>query len=932
MNENESVFIENNMLGTQYDSIMDLDYMDELLLDGCWLETADGSELMNHSPSSFSAFFDSSFAWPILDTNNGESSSLEGTHVERQRLSFPENLSFSSSQGRNSAKSEDLDGILSSGVCPSSQYGNGLAESSELGRGWWIGPRASTSVVDRLIKALGYIKDWSGEKNVLIQIWVPVNKGGRRVLTTNDQPFSLDLNCPRLACYRDISVNYQFPTEDDSKESVGLPGRVFLGKVPEWTPDVQFFGRDEYPRVGHAQQYDVRGTLAVPIFEQGSHNCLGVIEVILTTQKINYRLELESVCKALQAVDLRSSDISSNGNTKAPDFSFQSALPEIQEILRAACRTHRLPLAQTWVPCIQQGKGGCRHSDENLVQCVSTVDSACYITDPRIQGFNEACSEHHLLKGQGIVGRAFTTNQPCFSPDITTFTKTDYPLSHHARMFGLCAAVAIRLRSICSGSTDFVLEFFLPVDCKDSEEHEKMLSSLSVIIQKFCRGLRVITGKELLEETSLPVGVVSIPPIIKFSEEIGKTEYPQSMMASQKLSSWTSPSCLEVEESASVASEVYNGKPTEMLSGKFSESMQYQPDISSIKEIVFGDSLNTGGCNLPDVSRTGDKRRAKSEKTITLQILQRYFAGSLKDAAKSIGVCPTTLKRICRQHGIKRWPSRKIKKVGHSLKKIQRVIDSVQGASGSLQIESFYTNYPELATPNLSTGGTFSSLMSSDCPNLLKTQPDAGILSPSASPSKSTSSSGSQSSSSSHTCSTGTQPHSHTLTTSSQEDVTGKDTSVCCVLKRVRSDAELHLSSDGLRPLPRSHSHASFPVVRKSENLPPAPKETGHSSQGGNTLRIKVTYGEEKIRFRMLNSWGYRDLMREISRRFGIDDSSGFHLKYMDDDSEWILLTCNADLEECLDVCRSSQSQTIKLSLLRDSKQHHESSSGGSYL
>lgn len=941
----EGVSIEDIMLFTQSDSLMDLDYMDEPLFEGCWFETADGSEFLHQSPSDFNALFDFPFSLPTLEDNTGFCSPSKGSQEETQRSSVTENLSVSESQGRDSSK---WDENANNAVCSSSHSGNSLAEASELGRRRWIGPRHSGSVIDRLIMALGFIKDLSRDKDVLIQIWVPINKGGRHVLSTSNQPFSLDVTCPRLACYRDISVHYQFPADEDSKEVVGLPGRVFNGKVPEWTPDVQFFRKDEYPRVGHAEQYNVRGTLAVPIFEQGNRNCLGVIEVVLTTRKINYGPELESVCKALEAVELRSSDVPSTQDSEAREFSFQAALPEIKQVLRVACETHRLPLAQAWVPCMQQGKKGSRHSDENIIHCVSTVDSVCCIADSSIKGFHEACSEHHLLKGLGIVGRAFTTNQPCFSPDITSYSKTEYPLSHHARMFGLRAAVAIRLRSIYTGSTDFALEFFLPLDCKDPEDQKEMLSSLSIIIQKVCQSLRVVSDKELQEEAALLTGGTSIPSAIRQSEKIPEIEHSQAMiMASQERSSRTSSHHADVvDESFSFVSEVQNQMAEESLVGTFSEFGQCDPNAGSKMGIPFHDShLISDDSLLLTANKTGEKKRSKAEKTITLQILRQYFAGSLKDAAKSIGVCPTTLKRICRQHGIKRWPSRKIKKVGHSLQKIQRVIDSVQGASGDLQIESFYRNFPELASPNVSRTGPFSSAKSGDDDPAepLKTKLEDGVLDPQVVVSTSSpSSSCSQSSSSSQCCSTGTQkhpppplpPHPFPLPpgiVSASE----QDESVNCLLKRVRSDAQLHLSSEVPKLLPRSHSHVSLiehhPI---SGNTPPAPKESDQNHhQEEISQRIKVTYGEEKIRFRMQSNWGFGDLMREAARRFGITDTDGFLLKYLDDDSEWVLMTCDDDLEECLDVCRSSsQAQTMKLLLLGDSQQHHGSSSGTSCL
>lgn len=123
------------------------------------------------------------------------------------------------------------------------------------------------------------------------------------------------------------------------------------------------------------------------------------------------------------------------------------------------------------------------------------------MADPLVPGFLEACSEHHLLKGEEVVGKASTTNQPCFSEDITAFSKTEYPLSHHARVL---AAVAILLRSIYTGNADFVLEFFLPLNCKNALDQKKTLDSLSSVLQQACRSLHVITDDEL-PKTSLPM-------------------------------------------------------------------------------------------------------------------------------------------------------------------------------------------------------------------------------------------------------------------------------------------------------------------------------------------------------------------------------------------------------------------------------------------
>lgn len=40
--------------------------------------------------------------------------------------------------------------------------------------------------------------------------------------------------------------------------------------------------------------------------------------------------------------------------------------------------------------------------------------------------------------------------------------------------------------------------------------------------------------------------------------------------------------------------------------------------------------------------------------------IAQHFHKPINDAAKDLNICATVLKKICRQHGLLRWPSRKV--------------------------------------------------------------------------------------------------------------------------------------------------------------------------------------------------------------------------------------------------------------------------------
>lgn len=293
----------NNMLGTLADNNMDFDLMDELFYDGCWLETTNTSSFLHQVPSSSASDF-SSLYFPTIGTN------ISHLNSDSHQKNFQEETEKSNSTRNPPFVYPPMDELTASqrhswdASATSTQSESFLVEVSEMNRRLWIGPSGNsspaTSVEKRLVQAFEQLKNTTRDRDVLIQIWVPIKRGGGHVLTTNNQPFSLDPNSKSLEYYRNISSRYQFAAEKDSKEFFGLPGRVFLKELPEWALDVRLFKKEDYPRISYAQQYNVRGSLAIPVFERGSGTCLGVVEIVSTSLKANYHSELDDVCKALE--------------------------------------------------------------------------------------------------------------------------------------------------------------------------------------------------------------------------------------------------------------------------------------------------------------------------------------------------------------------------------------------------------------------------------------------------------------------------------------------------------------------------------------------------------------------------------------------------------------------------------------------------------
>uniref|UniRef100_A0A0E0JV98 RWP-RK domain-containing protein n=1 Tax=Oryza punctata TaxID=4537 RepID=A0A0E0JV98_ORYPU len=440
--------------------------------------------------------------------------------------------------------------------------------------------------------------------------------------------------------------------------------------------------------------------------------------------------------------------------------------------------------APEWTPNVQcYGSGEYARISYALIYDIQG-SLALPILDPRrrelppcpagsdVRGFRDACVEHHLRRGQGLVGTASAAAARApggFCADVARCSKDDYPLAHYAGMYGLAGCLVLRAELNAAAMADaagdeedcVVLELFLPPDCTGIAEQKAAVDAISATIKQCSSNLKAIVISNL-EDLFLDAMADGDQQLRHEMHDLGDDQR------------CSDEEDLQLRENTNI--------------GEF--------NIHNTDQIRNEDPTSQVGKNKT--------RRGKAEKSVTLEELQKHFSGSLKDAARSLGVCPTTMKRICRQHGIPRWPFRKISKVNRSLDKMKRVMESVNCSAS-----------PPVAMPAH--------------PALLLPPPPRPSLS----------------------------------------------------------------STVG-----EASSHGSCQAPSHAKTALQKPPSCGN---GDGVVTIKASHRGDIIRFRVPCSAGVAAVKAEVAKRLSLD-AGAFDVKYLDDDHEWVLLSCDADFQECLDV------------------------------
>ncbi|KAI8554749.1 hypothetical protein RHMOL_Rhmol05G0121700 [Rhododendron molle] len=510
----------------------------------------------------------------------------------------------------------------------------------------------------------------------LVQFWGATKTlEGWTLLTTQNQPFALGatystIQIQWLCKYRMICREYNFYADAESEEEkLGLPGRVFLHKFPESTPSVKYYSLKEYPQRDLALHCTIRGSWALPVFERSSQTCVGVLELVsLYDMPSDWHDKsfLGHLYRIFEEFGLQCFDGFKHYEMRYKDENqaIAAAFKELKMVSRYVCKIHKLSLALTWVSCsacdyLVRGqnlsKGGDLFGDKFDVFKFKKVLKSC-----------------HLRKGE-VTGRILPFPNLLYCSDVKQFSIAEYPLVPYARHYKLSGWFTMCLQSNYTRNEVYVLELFLPASSKDDEN---ILTTISLILgtmkEKF-KTFKLVSGQELGDILSVEVfdfqndqNSHSVQ-IIQATRIFPSLEVSKDRGVMSQLGQLNQPAMDAIDNGMNVVSgaQKYSLPSLEPL-----QIQEVTTQLDSCDQLQM--DLLDNGKNVVTVERTIEGTRKTQEREhkktgvriqVSLEDILKCSKMRLNDAAVELRVSISTLRRVCRDYGISRWPPRNIKKV-----------------------------------------------------------------------------------------------------------------------------------------------------------------------------------------------------------------------------------------------------------------------------
>jgi hypothetical protein len=484
-----------------------------------------------------------------------------------------------------------------------------------------------------------------------------------RVNTVHDQMFWK---------YHETSTRFFFNVSSMSTEGLlGLPGRCFLLNRPEWTPSVCCYRPLEYPRLASAIECQVHSTMALPIYVGDPavepQMAFGVLEVLLDHQTTNLGHVFEFMCGVFRRNGFHTTGLDRLGTELTMKNMLRDVLPSVCDsnniALQHMCRALGFPFAQCWL-----------QKDGLLI----SAGAPYCVNDAMALPYRQISTQISLHCGQGPVGQAYQKGTMIWVDDVQKGSQVEWPLQHATALLGLHGSCACKLllNSTDSGvdgapgeKIEAVLEVFLPSNLTTAEQQQRSVEALWNYLQSAMQ-LQVAIQEQAANAQGLG-GAAGGSQHGNGSQHGAVGGYASALGKHTEAGGSTHGGVHGGGGGGhvTVAGGSTHGLPTAIEAMLLSDSGNGGPKAEARGGLVCGAAIGSPGDN------------GAAPWGVTLEVLQQHFSKHLKEAAKDLGVGSTTLKRICRQYGIARWPRRSLKSKQGKLHQALKTL-SAEGSFG----------------------------------------------------------------------------------------------------------------------------------------------------------------------------------------------------------------------------------------------------------
>lgn len=326
-------------------------------------------------------------------------------------------------------------------------------------------------------------------------------------------------------------------------------------------------------------------------------------------------------------------------------------------MFRLVDESPQLQTASVWTPSSQCARN-------NIAICCMERANMDYDihNDWRIRNFINACEFHT----NGVIGKVIESESKMyFCEDLCSSSICEQPLAHYLQRFRLEICFAICLKSSYTGSSLYVIEYFLsPHSTKD--EYSRTLCFLLSTMKQMLKSFKVASGRQLGEELVFEVRELCHEP-----DGIDSHTYVEDV--SQNITGFGAANQLTVEKSGGqcilplgfenvqyghVTEHQYSNNQIHFTGIDVASNNDQEQDrniADAINQVEDEAHHITDHVNFEEGS---ERERSSTSFHVSYEQLKSQFGKSRKDAAENLGISVSTLKRKCQDHGIKRWPSR----------------------------------------------------------------------------------------------------------------------------------------------------------------------------------------------------------------------------------------------------------------------------------